>query len=244
MHFPQSASLATALRWSAPLALLLFASPAPAEEFYYLTMFGSQTTPNNPNYSHTFAAFVHASGDGACPTAYVVQDCFTISWLPTSLKVRTRALLPECGHNFTLHETLDYVLSEGEHVSMWGPYRIDQELYDGAVRQRGVLESGEVRYKAIDSGYPTDRASNCIHAVGSVAVGYRIRVLSLWFGVRASWTVLQRFRPHIINTDETHEWVYAYLGLNNYPIDRRDYDEVPRVGPIRSAIKAVQGDEP
>ena len=81
-------------------------------------------------------------------------------------------------------------------MSMWGPYRIDEELYDNAVRQHGVLESGQVHYKALDSGYPTQRASNCIHAVGSVAHGYRIRVLSPWFGVTASWAVLQTFRPH------------------------------------------------
>ena len=244
MHLPRPASLASALRWSAPLALLLFAGQAPAEEFYYLTMFGSQTTPNNPNYSHTFATFVRASGEGPCPTGYVVEDCFTISWLPTSLKVRTRALLPECGHNFDLPQTLHYVLSEDEHVSMWGPYRIDEELYDNAVQQRDVLESGEVRYKALDSGYPTDRASNCIHAVGSVAHGYRIRVLSPWFGVTASWAVLQTFRPHIIDKDQTHEWVYAYLGLDAYPITRRDYDVEPKVGPIRSAIKGTRCTEP
>ena len=120
MHLPRSASLASALRWSAPLALLLFAGQAPAEEFYYLAMFGSQTTPNNPDCSHTFAAFVRASGEGPCPPAFVVEDCFTISWLPATMKVRTRALLPECGHNFELHETLRYAFSEGEHVSMLG----------------------------------------------------------------------------------------------------------------------------
>ena len=230
--------------WIAPVALLLLAGSAHAEEYYFIALFGSQTSPNNPDYSHTFATFVRASGAGPCPTAFVVEDSFTISWLPASLRVRTRALLPECGHNFGLHETLRYVLSEGEHVSMWGPYRIDEELYNGAVRQLGVLESGQVRYKAIDSGRPTDRVSNCIHAVSSVGDGYRVRVLSPWFGETASWIVLQRFRPHIINKDETHEWVYAYLDLACCPILRHDFDPNPQAGPVRSAVRAALGIEP
>ena len=112
------------------------------------------------------------------------------------------------------------------------------------MRQFGVLESGQVRDKALDSGHPTDRVSNCIHAVGTVAAGSRIRVLSPWLGVTASWAVLQAFRPHIIDKDQTHEWVYAYLGLDGYPITRRDYDVNPKVGPIRSAVKTALGTEP
>ncbi len=228
---------------AALLALLLLAASARADEYYDMAMFGAQTTPNDPNYSHTFAAFVRASGDGPCPTAFTVEDSFTISWLPADLKVRTRALLPECGHNFGLHETLRYVLDSGEHVSMWGPYRINEELYYGALRQVGVLESGEVRYKALDSGYPTDRVSNCIHAVSSSVSGYRVRVLSPWFGDTASWAILQRFRPHILDTGQTHEWVFAYLQLGCYPLTRRDFED-PRNGPLRRTPGAALGREP
>ena len=223
------------VRWATPLALLLLAGAAPADEFYYVAVFGSQATPTDPNYSHSFATFVRARGDGPCPTSFDVEDCFTISWLPANLKVRTRALLPECGHNFGLRETLDHVLSEGQRVSMWGPYRIDQELYENAVVQVRLLESGHVRYKAIDSGHPTDRVSNCIHAIASPADGYRVRVLSPWFGETASWAVLQRYRPFIYDTDQTYEWVFDYLGLQAYPINRRDYRN-PRAGPLRSAL--------
>ncbi|HVS35653.1 MAG TPA: hypothetical protein VMS17_08725 [Gemmataceae bacterium] len=242
MYSLRSAYSAAAVRLAAPLALLLLAGPASAEEFYYMAMFGAQTSPNNPDYSHTFATFVRASGEGPCPTAYTVEDCFTISWLPSSLKIRLRALWPECGHNFGLHETLRYALSEDEHVSMWGPYRIDEELFYGAARQRDVLESGQVRYQAIDSGYPTDRVSNCIHAVSSSISGWRVRVLSPWFGDTASWAILQRFRPHIINADETHQWVFDYLQLACYPITRRDFEN-PRRGPVRSAFSTMLGVE-
>jgi len=241
MSLQRSFAGAALLPATALLALLLAAKTAPAEDFYYLAMFGSQTTPADPNYSHTFASFVHATGEGPCPPAFVVEDCFTISWLPADLKVRTRALLPECGHNFGLHETLDYALRSGERVSVWGPYRIEPRLYYEAARQRDVLESGRVRYKAIDSGYPTDRVSNCIHAVASAVDGYRMRVASPWFGETASWAVLQRSEPSILDTGKTHDWVFTYLGLGQYPLTRRDYEN-PRVGPVRTAVKTALGE--
>ena len=231
------------IRCIAVLALLLLAGAARAGDFYYVAVFGSQTNPPNPDYSHTFAAFVRASGEGECPATFTVQESFCISWLPANLKVRTRSLLPECGHNFGLHETIDYVLANDERVSLWGPYRIDQKLYDNAKRQVGLLESGEVRYKPIDSGYPTDRVTNCIHAVSSCAEGYRLRILSPGFGETASWAVTRRFGPFILNTNETHEWVYSYLGLQDYPIRRREFDRNPRSGLIWSELKLLTGND-
>jgi hypothetical protein len=231
-------------RYTASLALLLLAGSARADDFYYVAVFASQTIPANPDYSHTFAAFVKASGEGPCPTAFAVEDCFCISWLPANLKVRTHALLPECGHNFGLHETIDNALANGERVSAWGPYRIDKELYENAKHQIHLLESGEVRYKAVDSGRRTDHISNCIHAVSACAQGHRLRILSPGFGQTASWVVGQRFGRFIQNTDETYEWVYAYLGLEDYPIYRRDFDDNPRTGFFWSRIKLLLGTEP
>ena len=53
---------------------------------------GSQRTPTNPNYTHTWATFVRASwpGDGPCPENAVLED-LTISWLPVSGQVRVNA---------------------------------------------------------------------------------------------------------------------------------------------------------
>ena len=223
--------------WGAPVLLLLLGGAAPAEEFYFVAMFGAQRIPNNPNYSHTFATFVRAAGDGSCPTAFTVEDSFTISWLPANKIVRSHALLPEDGHNFTLPETLDIVLGDEERVSLWGPYRIDERLYNGALRQYTLLQSGEVRYKAFDSLYPTDRVSNCIHAVGSSVNGSRPRVLSPWFGEVATWVVLHTFKRYIIDKDQAHEWVCAYLGLDRYPILRRDFDYNPHTDVCHSLIK-------
>lgn len=233
-----------AVAWTAALLWLQTAGAAPADEFYYVALFGSQREPNDPNYSHTFATFVRASGDGPHATEYDVEDCFTISWLPANTRVRTRALLPEPGHDFTLEETLNIVLGDGERVSMWGPYQIDERLYNGALRRYSQLNGGQVRYKAVDSGYPINRVSNCIHAVSAASGASRPRILSPSFGQTASWIVLQKFRRDIIDRDETHEWVYSYLGLENYPIIRRDFERNPRTGTFWSLLKRLVGIEP
>lgn len=208
------------------------APPARADEFYYVLVFGSQRPRPCIKYSHTFATFVRATGRGPCAEGYALE-AHTISWYPQSLDIRPAALLPECGRNFDLGTTLRVAADTGQRVSMWGPYRIDRELYDRALRQIALLESGDVCYKAIDSGYPTDRVSNCIHAVGAVAEGHRVCVLSPGFGETASYRVTRRFQPWVIDPCRRHDWVASRLGLDAWPLRRRDW-EPPRSGPFFS----------
>jgi hypothetical protein len=210
--------------WGAALVILTSAGGAQAGEAYYLLMFGSQQIPTNPNYSHSWATFVRASweGDAPCPINPTLE-AHTISWLPASMVIRVWALCPECGANFELHATMNHALDNGERISMWGPYEIEPDLYDRAMRQIAHLSSGQVRYKANDTAYPSDRVSNCIHAVSSIAGGFRLRVPSPGWGQTASFAILLRLRPWIINRDEVHSWVGSALGLDQYPIIYRDW---------------------
>jgi hypothetical protein len=123
---------------------------------------------------------------------------------------------------------------------MWGPYQIDPELYFRAVNQVNLLQSGQVRYKAVDSGYPTARVSNCIHAISSIAEGYRVRVLSPGWGETASYTILRQFRPWILDDCRTHPWVGTALGLDCYPIIYRDFEH-PRSGLLRGVTSRILG---
>src|SRR4051794_21811359 len=101
--------LSNRFRLAAALTFLIgTGTHAPAGEEYYLAMFGSQRTPANPDYTHSWATFVRMSwdGDGPCPqNAHIEAN--TISWLPVNTKVRVGALLPEPGYNFNLHPTFD-----------------------------------------------------------------------------------------------------------------------------------------
>jgi hypothetical protein len=219
------------------LALLTLPFPgvARAGEAHYLLVFAAQRVPNNPNYSHTFATFVRASwpDDGPCPRRTTLE-VRTISWLPRNLVIRTLALLPECGRNLGLYETLCYALGSGERVSLWGPYRIDAELYRRALWQAALLESGCVSYKANDMGYYSDDVSNCIHAVSSVADGYRLSFGSPGWGERASYCVLNKLEPWVLDGGCVHPWVGCALGLGRYPIIYRGWD--PPCGPLRRLL--------
>ena len=209
-----------------------------AADAYYLLMFGSQQVPNNPKYSHTFATFVHASWPGPA-RGPARLEVFTISWMPENGDIRPLALLPECGRNYELHETLRHVFWNRERVSLWGPYQIDSELYCRAVNQVRLLESGRVRYKANDFGYPSDRVANCLHAVSSITGGERVRVLRAGWGESASYVALREFDPWIIDCNRIHTWVGKALGMDCYPIIYRDWEDPRSAGFVRAPFRAA-----
>jgi hypothetical protein len=222
---------------------LLLARPAPgwAGEACFVLMFGSQRIPNQPNYSHTFATFVRATWAGdACRPGPISLEAHTISWLPSNLVVRCCALLPECGRNLDLHSTLRYALANGERVSMWGPYQISPDLFYRARQQVALLQSGQLLYKANDTGFPARRVSNCIHAVSEAVDRPLLLVPCPGWGEGASYVVLLKMRPWIVDEDRLHYWISSALGLNCYPIIYRQRIAPPAsgtfVGPIYRAL--------
>jgi hypothetical protein len=222
--------------------LLALANPAGAAEAYYLLMFGAQGRSNDPSASHSFATFVRAVWDR--PGAPRLE-AHTISWLPRNRRIHVFALAPEEGINLDLHATLRYAYAHGERVSVWGGYQIDRELYLRALAQVRLLESGQVRYKAIDFGYPSDRVSNCIHAIGSVADGHGMHVATPAWGETASYLVLCEFTPWIHNPNTIHAWLGRALGLDAYPIVYRHLSDHPQSGPFLGPLSRLLGfDQP
>jgi hypothetical protein len=215
--------------WVALLLLLGPANPAGATEAYYVLVFGSQRTLNEPCYSHSWATFVRAVWDRPGPPRL---EAHTISWLPRSLRIRVLALAPENGTNLDLDATLRYVLANGERVSLWGPFQIDRGLYLRALEQIRLLQSGRVLYKKLDTGYTSDCVSNCIHAVSSLAEGHRLHVLTPCWGETASFAILGDFSPWIMEPCTVHSWVAKALGLAAYPIIYRQPGEHPRSGAL------------
>ncbi len=228
-----------------PCAVLLLtvwgAAPVPAGEWYFLAVFGSQRPEiNRPKYTHSFATFVRVTGEPCAGTPHCT-DAFTISWLPEDGDVKMRRLLPERGKNFDLHTTLRLMSEEGQRVSMWGPYQIQKDLYDRAFAQLRHLESGEVKYKAVDTAYPTARVSNCIHAVSDVVTpAPRLRVFSPGWGEPASYLITREMLPWIVNPCQTYPWVADELGLGAYPIVRRGLDHNPGEGTLMGAVQALR----
>src|SRR6516162_290722 len=76
-------------------ATLNYASPG---ERCYALIFASQTVPRRPAEAHT------------------------ISWVPATLDIQPLCLCVEQGVNLNLYDAIRYAQSNGERVSMWGPY--------------------------------------------------------------------------------------------------------------------------
>jgi len=81
--------------------------PRPDEKFYVL-VFGSQSQPKIARLTHTWVTFVRVKQHGEAQGAEI--DYHIISWLPTTLEVRTFRFRVEPGYNLHLYETLQTVL--------------------------------------------------------------------------------------------------------------------------------------
>lgn len=207
---------------------------ARADESYYLVMFASAREDIFRVPAHSFATFVKAV-DGR------VVEVHTISWLPCNPQVGTAFHLhPEPGKNLDLQATFHYVLDQEQKITAWGPYLIKPDLYARAVAQQNRLETGQVRYKAIDTGYRREAVSNCIHAISDLAEeSARLRIASPGWGNSASYFVTLQLLPWIIDYHQCHAGIADAIGLGSYPITFRELDVGnPTTGLL---LKMVQG---
>lgn len=203
---------------------------APGERFYIL-VFGSQTTPKVPRFTHTWATVVKTVEDPGC--APRVADVYTISWMPATLDIRPYRFTPEPGRNLELHETIRMALGKGEHVAMWGPYEIYPDGYRRGLLQKAFMESGTVGYQCIDTvGAGADGTGcDCIHAITDMDPLFDRGYYRLTrFGEAGSrFIVRQLFERDLLVTEETHPWLEGPLGLCQYPIRHRAYRDRPHL---------------
>jgi hypothetical protein len=213
-------------------AFLVFTTgPARGAERYYAMIFGSQSSPKLLQYTHTWAAYIRVVGEGDDPSGYEVY-VHTISWLPASLEVRTWAILPEKGVNLDLYATLDTVLKNREHISMWGPFEMHQQVYERSLMVKAVLDSGSAEYRAI-SMRRNLLVSDCIHAVAAVdPVFGRGHYPLIRIGKPASRFIARQVMTRSVfdqyQTDAL--WLVPRLGLDRYPIEVIAPQQIPKRG--------------
>jgi hypothetical protein len=203
----------------------LLALPTPPNERYYVLIFGSQSTPKVPRFSHSWATVVKVTDQpgGAAPAI----EQHTISWYPATMKIKPWRFRVEDGTNLDLRTTIEEVLRHKERVSMWGPYEAWHGLYRRFLVQKQFMESGQVGYQCIDTigEAPRDGAGcDCIHAMSDMdPIFDRRRYPLTYFGEAASRNIVRqvRERPILIHPEQTHDWLISALGLDCYPIVRR-----------------------
>lgn len=226
----------------ASFCLLLFAQHTLGQscDRYYMAVFASQRPGLNwPKYAHSFALFARVTSAPAESTPHV--ETVVISWLPRTQDVVVLTPRSEPGHNYDLESSICLAQSLDARISLWGPYEIRGDLYEMAVAQRDRLESGSVRYKALDMGYPADRVTNCIRAVGQVVPGGpKLCVGAPSWGDAASFFLTLAFRPYILDERQTHDEILHSLSLPPCTLVRRGLDHNPCEIPILRAVQDLR----
>ena len=222
----------TLLRWALAIPFALSAlsvGAARGEERYYAMIFGSQSSPKLLRYTHTWATFIKATGEGNDPNAYALEYN-TISWLPATLEVKVFRPWPEPGVNLDLYQTLRAMNANGESVTMWGPFIVGPEVYQRSLWVQSIIASGAPRYRAI-SGPGNLLVSDCIHAVAAVDPDFgRGHYPLIRIGKPASrFIARQVVTRSVFDQYHTHaSWLIPWLGLDRYPIEVISPQQIPK----------------
>lgn len=218
--------------------------PSPGEHYYILIWASQRVLRIQPAYTHSFATIVHTVEPG--PGQVTILDAHTISWLPATLDIRTLACHPEPGVNLTLQETLEYVRQNRERVSLWGPFECRTNVYRRFLVQKDFLETSGIGYQCVDNWGEAARTGDgcyCIHAITDADSQYgRDNYPLIWYGDSASEHVAYRLRERgWINPNVEHYEILAALGLCDYPIRRRHFDDrlidFPRLQPAETILR-------
>jgi hypothetical protein len=212
-------------------AVLLLALPAAARaDDYFVTLFCAESVPYRPTDTHSFVSLARVPSNGAA-------ELDAICWGPANMKIRGLTLRPEEGTNFTLTETLDWVKGNCWRVSVWGPYKVERELYCALKAQAERLNSGTVKYKPTDTLQRRAVAQNCYHALTSPVAPLKRYAGAFTAGDAAGTTILQVYKPYLIDPCTTHDEILKLIGADKYDLTRRSFAYQPgRVDAIRSAI--------
>ena len=193
---------------------------------YYLLPFGSHDLTRRPSRTHTWVTLVRAGDVPGCEPSLEVH---TISWLPSKLDIDALSLRVEPGANVQLHETIRNSLRTNQRIAVWGPYEVSQAFAIRFLTQKAFLESGAVGYQCIDTVGEAAREGNgcdCIHAITDMDPVYpRWRYPLALYGQPATANLVRRIMhsPVTIGAGATHDWLIPRLGLDQYPIERREY---------------------
>jgi hypothetical protein len=201
--------------------------PTPPDEHYYLLIFGSQSQPLRPKYTHSWATVVRAVDN--VPGQQPAVEASTISWMPATLDIHPLRFKVECGIDLDLCTTVREMRKNGERISLWGPYEIRPGLYKKLRMQKDFMDSGRVGYQCIDTVGEARRGtgSDCIHAITDCDARFDRQEYPLSrFGDRASEHMVRQVmeRGGVIDACANHDWLLGPLGIADCPIVRRCYE--------------------
>jgi hypothetical protein len=201
--------------------------PPPPNERYFILVFGSQSQPLRPRFTHSWATVVRSAeqSSGQPP----VVEVSTISWMPATLEIHPLRFRVDSGVDLDLCTTIREMRKNDERISLWGPFEIRRGLYLKLRMQKDFMDGGMVGYQCIDSVGEARRGCgcDCIHAITDCDAQYDRQEYPLSrFGDRASEHMVRQImdRGGVIDACVTHDWLLGPLGIADCPIIKRTYD--------------------
>jgi hypothetical protein len=97
------------------------------------------------------------------------------------------------------------------------------------VTQKEFLDTGMLGYQCTDEfgeAARTGNGSNCFHALSDMDPQFdRRQYPLLFYGDAAAKNIVRQLyvRPILIHPYQTHDWLIPAIGLDHYPIVRRQY---------------------
>jgi hypothetical protein len=204
------------------------AAKHPEHERYYVLIFSSQLPVRIPRFTHTWVTIVKTTELPGAPPQ--VTDVHTISWMPATLRIRPFRPWVETGANLDLTTSLQEMLRHRERASLWGPYETWHGFYQRFATQQAFLDAGGIGYQCTDQFGEAARKGdgcNCFHAISDMDPQFDRRQYPLLsYGDPAGKNIVRQLfaRPILIHAPQTHDWLIPALGLDCYPIVRRQYD--------------------
>jgi hypothetical protein len=200
----------------------------PPGERYYLLVFGSQSSPKVPRYTHTWITLIRALPKVEGDKTPIIEEN-TISWMPATLDIHPYRFQVEPGVNLDLNRSIQNALDSDQSISMWGPFEVPVGLYRKGKLQKAFMESGELGYQCIDTigeAAIFGNGSNCVHAITDADYRYDRQAYPLaYYGKAASENLLRQIVDvgGIQDPYSTHDWLLPQLKLDQYPIVRSTY---------------------
>ena len=154
---------AAAVLLAAALSVAGATAGTPETETFFVVVYGAQEDEGHPETSHCFATFARFA---ARPGADPLVELHHINWfsrgghetgVPEGLATAgDRPIEPERGENRSTREALLLARRRALKVTRWGPYRIEGEFYERALRHIDLLEGRvpgrQVLYMQLDGG--------------------------------------------------------------------------------------------
>ena len=191
------------MKWFIAIVLaVLFATPSWADS-YYLMIFSHDSAPVPwPFVSHVWGTFVRVKGESV--------EIKTISWCPTTKwSIFDSATT---GYNMTLYQSIEDAIRKKRKVCMWGPFAIDQSLYEKAER----MQKTPGYYKCIDV-FNRPNATNCIHKISDIT---GVKLTTHFRYGKCAGEAVYRHYSNLGLLKELNNEIVPLVGLERYEIRR------------------------